>query len=186
MQPYILGFDTETTGVNPENGDKIIEIALIGYDLAGNKISEYIKRIDPERPIDPKAQAVHGIAYADLVGCPKFADVAQEISDLIQGASLIVAHNFKFDGAFITAELSNAGVKVPQTPSFCTMENGRWACFDGKYPKLGELCFVLGVNYDPSAAHAASYDVEVMIECFFKAYKRGMYSDIQQALESAA
>ncbi|KAA0671905.1 DNA polymerase III subunit epsilon, partial [Acinetobacter baumannii] len=56
MIPYILGVDTETTGLEVENGDKIIEIALIKYDLDGAKLEEFVQRIDPERNIDPKAQ----------------------------------------------------------------------------------------------------------------------------------
>ncbi|MDI7718444.1 exonuclease domain-containing protein [Acinetobacter baumannii] len=78
MIPYILGVDTETTGLEVENGDKIIEIALIKYDLDGAKLEEFVQRIDPERNIDPKAQAVHGISYSDLIGCPKFVDIAEE------------------------------------------------------------------------------------------------------------
>lgn len=57
MIPYILGVDTETTGLEVDNGDKIIEIALIKYDLDGAKLEEFVQRIDPERNIDPKAQA---------------------------------------------------------------------------------------------------------------------------------
>lgn len=177
MSEYFLGLDTETTGVNPEKGDRIIEIALIQYDLNGNRIGDFIQRIDPECAINPAAQAVHGIAYADLVGMPKFADIADKVYELMQGASLLIAHNFQFDGKFIASEMIKCENRVPTAPSFCTMENSRWACFDGKFPKLLELCFALGVDYDKSKAHAASYDVEVMAECFFKALNRGLYTE---------
>ena len=186
MSEYFLGLDTETTGVNPEKGDKIIEIALIKYDLKGNRIGDFIQRIDPERAINPDAQAVHGISYADLVGMPKFVDVAEQVYEVMQGATLLIAHNFAFDGNFIATEFVNAGKHVPNVPSFCTMENSRWACFDGKLPKLAEVCFAMGVEYDDSKAHAASYDVEVMAECFFKAMKRGLYDGaIERALMAA-
>lgn len=175
MTKYYLGLDTETTGVEPENGDKIIEIALIQYDAVGNRIGHFIQRVDPERAINPQAQAVHGIAYSDLIGMPKFVDVAETIYDLMQGAELLIAHNFEFDGKFLAAELNQAIGRVPTSASFCTMENSRWACFDGKMPKLSEVCFALGVNYDHSKAHAADYDVEVMMQCFFKALSRDLY-----------
>lgn len=175
MIPYILGVDTETTGVELDKGDKIIEIALIKYDFDGKKIDEYVRRIDPERSINPKAQAVHGIAYSDLIGCPKFEDLAGEVAERVNEASLLIAHNFAFDGPFIATELKQSGYEVDLVSSFCTMENGRWATFDGKYPKLAELCRALGVDYDTSAAHAASYDVDVMMQCFFKARQRGFF-----------
>ncbi|UAB18190.1 3'-5' exonuclease [Acinetobacter baumannii] len=175
MIPYILGVDTETTGLEVDNGDKIIEIALIKYDLDGAKLEEFVQRIDPERNIDPKAQAVHGISYSDLIGCPKFVDIAEEVASIVNHASLLVAHNFAFDGPFIATELKRAGITPKKVSSFCTMEYGRWATFDGKYPKLADLCFSLGVEYDASAAHAASYDVDVMMQCFFKARERGFF-----------
>lgn len=187
MSEYFLGLDTETTGVNPEKGDRIIEIALIKYDLEGNRIGDFIQRVDPECAINPAAQAVHGIAYADLVGMPKFADIADTVYEMMQGASLLIAHNFQFDGKFITSELIKAERRVPIAPSFCTMENSRWACFDGKMPKLMEVCFALGVEYDKAKAHAASYDVEVMMECFFRSYERGLYTDVlTETAEGAA
>lgn len=182
--PYVLGFDTETTGV--DDTDRVIEIALIKYDWNGKLLDSFIQRFDPECPISPKAQRVHGIAYADLVGQPKFEAYAQTISDVLQGASMIIAHNIEFDTKMLTAEFVRSGVRVPQVPSFCTMQNSRWACFDGKLPKLKELCFALGVEYDEDAAHAASYDVEVMAECFFKGMKREVYTkSIESALEVA-
>lgn len=184
---YILGFDTETTGVNPDKGDRIIEIALIKYSPTGEKLDEYIRRFDPEHPIHPDAQAVHGIAYADLVGQPKFAELAPEIYDLISGASLLVAHNIEFDANFLTAEFVRAEMKVPQTVPFCTMQNSRWACYDGKLPKLAEVCFALGIEYDVEKAHAADYDVLVMMDAFFKACERGLYTAaIAEAVEAAA
>lgn len=175
MTPYLLGLDTETTGVDVNKGDKIIEIALIKYDFDGIKLDEYVRRIDPERDINPKAQAVHGIAYSDLVGCPVFKSLSGQIAALINNASLLIAHNFAFDGPFVATELMNSGYEVDSVQSFCTMENARWATFDGKYPKLSELCFSLGVDYNHKAAHAASYDVDVMMQCFFKGLKRKFF-----------
>ena len=182
--PYVLGFDTETTGV--DDTDRVIEIALIKYDWNGKLLDSFIQRFDPECPISPKAQRVHGISYADLVGQPKFAEHADKIAEIMQGADLLVAHNIAFDTKMLTAEFVRSSARIPQAASFCTMENSRWACFDGKLPKLKELCFALGVEYDEGAAHAASYDVEVMMECFFKGMKREVYEkSIESALEVA-
>ena len=168
--------DTETTGLHQEKGDKIIEIALLTYDLdTRSLVNRYVQRIDPDRPIDPAAQAVHGISYEMLMGCPKWEDVADEAHRIISGSKCLIAHNLAFDAPFIAGEMLRVGKTVPLVNSFCTMDNGRWATFNGKSPKLGELCFALGVDYDPTAAHAADYDTEVLAECLFKGIDRGFY-----------
>ena len=164
----IIGLDTETTGLEQEKGHRIIEIALLTYDLETRALEDkWVQRIDPERAVDPGAQAVHGIGYSDLVGQPKWEDVAGEIARRLGTAQLLIAHNMGFDGPFIAAELMRVGIDVPNVHSLCTMENARWACPDGKLPKLGELCFALKTPYDPAKAHAADYDVSVMMDCFF-------------------
>lgn len=172
----LIGLDTETTGLKQEDGHRIIEIAFLTYDLPTRKLEDvWIQRIDPERPIDAKAQEVHGIAYTDLVGCPKWDDIAAEVAARMSKADLLIAHNMGFDGPFIGGELIRVGQKVPDVHALCTMENARWACPDGKLPRLGELCFALGVDYDTSKAHGAEYDVQVMMECFFRGHARHFY-----------
>lgn len=173
----IIGLDTETTGLDfREKAHRIIEIAMLTYDLDSKTLLDrYVQRINPERAIDPGAQAVHGITFSDLVSEPKWEDVAQEIADRLSTADLLVVQNMGFDGPFIAHELQRVGVAVPDVGGFCTKENGRWACADGKQPKLGELCFALGVDYDPAEAHSAEYDVKVMMDCFFRAYERGFF-----------
>lgn len=173
----ITGLDTETTGLDPADGHRIIEIACLTYDSATRKlVDRYVQRIDPERPIQPKAQEVHGISYAELVGQPKWEAVAPEVHKRMQAADMMVAHNMAFDGPFVGMELMRIGMTLPILETFCTMENGRWACADGKYPRLQELCFALGVTYDLAKAHAADYDVEVAMQCFWRGLDRGFYT----------
>ena len=172
----LIGLDLETTGLEQADGHRIIEIAMLTYDLDTRKREScFIHRIDPERAIDPKAQAVHGIAYDDLVGCTKWDALAPAIATYMSQGDLLIAHNMGFDGPFLAAELMRAGLEVPNISSFCTKEDARWACPDGKYPKLSELCWSLGVEYDQAKAHGAEYDVEVMMESFFRAYERGFF-----------
>ncbi len=172
----ITGLDTETTGLDQADGHRIIEIALLTYDAASRKlVDKYVQRIDPERAIAAAAQAVHGISYGELVGQPKWEAVVPEVTSRLNKTSLMVAHNMGFDGPFIGGELLRVGASMPTADIFCTMENGRWACADGKSPKLMELCFALGVDYDQAKAHAADYDVEVMMDCLWRGIDRGFY-----------
>jgi len=173
----ITGLDTETTGLDAAEGHRIIEVACLTYDSATRKlVDRYVQRIDPERPITPKAQEVHGISYNELVGRPKWDSVAPEVHKRLAAADMMVAHNAAFDVPFVGIELIRIGMTLPVLEAFCTMENGRWACADGKYPKLQELCFALGVHYDPAAAHAADYDVTVMMQCFWRGLDRGFFT----------
>lgn len=172
----VTGLDIESTGLSQPDGHRIIEVALLDYDLESRKlVDKFVQRIDPQRVIDPKAQAVHGISYEQLIGSPMWESVAELVQQRMARSSLLIAHNMGFDGPFIAGELARVGLAVPRVESFCTMQNGRWACYDGKSPKLAELCFALGVNYDPSKAHAADYDVDVTMQCFWRGLDRGFF-----------
>ncbi|WP_219588310.1 3'-5' exonuclease [Ralstonia pickettii] len=190
MSLIITGLDTETTGLEQADGHRIIEIALLEYDFDSRKlVDKFVQRIDPERSISAGSQAVHGITYEELVGCPKWQDVAGEVHARMQRSDLVIAHNMGFDGPFVGGELLRVGVGLPEIEPFCTMENARWACPDGKFPKLMELCFALGIEYDPAAAHAAEYDVDRMMRCFFAGLDRGFYqlpADVQAKLLKVA
>lgn len=171
----ILGLDLETTGLNVTT-DRIIELCAGLYDDQGQWIRNVTLRFNPCKPIDPKAQAVHGIRNEELMACPKFSEKAELIGKLISKASLVVIHNARFDAPFLANELMRCNLSVPTVPVYDTMEESRWATFDGKVPTLGELCFACNVDYLPEEAHAADYDVKCMMACFFNAANEGFFS----------
>jgi len=173
--------DIETTGLRQEDGHRIIEFAvgIWRYNAAtgAKKVGSWCQRIDPKRDIDPGAQAVHGISRADLVGMPTWEDVAPKIEKIMNKANIFIAHNAAFDAPFIALELVRAGFAMPKFQVFCTMENGRACTSMGKVPNLGELAWATGVDYDPDAAHAADYDVEVLESCYWNGVKTGLFKD---------
>jgi DNA polymerase-3 subunit epsilon len=172
----VLFFDTETTGFHADSGDKLVEIALLTYDLGSRSlVDKFITRIDPERSIPASAQAVHGITYESLVGMPKFIDIAADVHKRFAEAQLVVAHNLTFDATFVMCELAAAGMSMVSVPSVDTMTEARWATPDGKSPTLEELCFALGVPFERARAHGAEYDTKKLAECFFEGYDRGFY-----------
>lgn len=181
----LTGLDTETTGLNPADGHRIIEICFRHYDSETKELLDsYVQRIKPNRPIDPKAQAVHGISVDDLIKCPTFEEIAEEIAGHMAKADYLVAHNMDFDANFLVTELANAGVDIPDVETFCTMENARWATPYGKKPNLGELCYALDVPYDAAEAHAADYDVDVMMQCLFNGINLNFYTLKQTVAKS--
>jgi DNA polymerase-3 subunit epsilon len=173
----ITGLDLETTGLDAEKGHRIIEIAQIAYDLDTRKEkARLIKRIDPERTIQPDAQAVHGIDISDLKGCPTWPAVAPLVNKVLEKSDIVVAHNGdSFDFVFLGVEIMRVGLVIPPVQTLDTMLQGRWACPDGKVPSLKELCWACDVEYDDASAHAADYDVRVMMECVWFGLDRGLF-----------
>lgn len=167
--------DSETTGLDPDKGHRLIEVCVAIYSMDESVIRPRTWRINPEREVDPDAQATHGIATADLRSEPRFADVAVEIGGRIASADIVIAHNIEFDHKFLVAEFAQAKVGLPVRPLYCTAKNGRWATFDGKTPSLKELCFALGIEYDEAKAHAAEYDVDRLAACFLSGLDRGVF-----------
>lgn len=164
----IVGFDLETTGLlAPEH--RIVEIYAGLWDLDTRELIEDLnQRIDPQRSIAADAQRVHGISGTDLIGKPTFEMLAPTIHAFITDADLVVAHNGdEFDLPFINMELTRVGLSKSDSPSFDTM-TCRWSTPSGKPPSLAEFCFACDVEYDPAKAHAADYDVHVMMTAFFR------------------
>ncbi len=173
--PIIAGLDWETTGKN-EPDHRIIE-AYIGLYRSGKKIWEFEQRIDPQRSIAADAQRVHGISATDLIGMPTWETVAPRINAILQRADIIVAHNgLDFDKPFGEREMQRVGLTLTEKPWVDTMIDGVWACSDGKKPRLGELAFACGVDYDPSKAHSAAYDVDIMMDCLYRGMDWGFFS----------
>jgi DNA polymerase-3 subunit epsilon len=180
----IAVLDLETTGTDYTAGDRIVEIGIKLFDvhihgsgtrlrLDGEETLEH--RVNPERLIHPDASEVHGIRNIDVMGKPRFKDIAKEVHQFLSQSKLMVAHNMNFDGPFLGNELMMAGLVPPDIPTFCTMENARWATGTGKLPKLGELCYALDVEYDPQKAHGAIYDLDRTFECFVQGFHLGYY-----------
>lgn len=176
----IAGIDTETTGLDPEKGHELIEIGINMFDWTpGNPAKKigftWIQRIHTKRPIDPAAEAVHKISKEMLVGQPTFKEVAPTLIKLLKAADLLVAHNMEFDSGFVAHQLLKSGFEVPNPEVFCTMEEGRSTTPMGNVPNLGALCWAFDVDYDPSVAHAADYDIDKTMECFFTGIDRNVF-----------
>jgi len=177
----ITGLDIETTGLKQEEGHRIIEVGLAMYQttdgVSFRKLGNtWVQRINPMRAIDPGAQRVHGIDITDLKGSPEWGDAAGKINKFLKYTDLLIAHNAAFDAPFIALELMRAGYDMPDFEVFCTMMEGRQVTSMGKLPSLGELAWAFGRTYDTSQAHAADYDIELTMDCFFDGLKQGVFT----------
>lgn len=162
----VVVLDTETTGLHPGLGHRIVEIAAVRFEprqgAAWQVTGQLDRLINPGRPMDPEASRVNGITDADLFGRPPFPAVARDLLALTSGA-VLVAHNARFDAGFIGMELyiqsltasGDASMALPN-PWLCTLELAR-RCFHFGWNNLGHVARALGVRTGRS--HRAMNDV---------------------------
>jgi DNA polymerase-3 subunit epsilon len=165
MRQIVL--DTETTGLSPQDGDRIIEIGcveLVNRQLTGNNRHYYL---NPERDIHEDALRVHGITLEFLADKPRFADIAAELADYLQGAELII-HNAPFDLGFLDAEFGRLGLGptrrlVRGVVDTLVMAKEMWP---GKRNGLDALCDRLGVDNSGRQLHGALLDAELLADVY--------------------
>jgi DNA polymerase-3 subunit epsilon len=176
----IGGTDTETTGF-VETEHRIIEACVKVYRFNTDTLHATLRgqktwRWNPLRSIPAKAFAVHKISESDLAGEPTWEQTAHEYASILGKCDVVVAHNgMSFDFPFIIQELDRIKHPLPDFIPFDTMREGRWATARGESPSLKKLCFACDVEYDTSIAHAADYDVDVMMQCFFFGVQQGWF-----------
>jgi DNA polymerase-3 subunit epsilon len=174
MRQIVL--DTETTGLNPRTGDRVIEIGcveLVNRTLTGNNFHRYI---NPERESDEAALAVHGLTTEFLSDKPKFHEIAEELRAYIDGAEVII-HNAPFDLGFLNAEFQRLG--LPSFVSHCsgvidTLVNAK-EMHPGKRNSLDALCDRYGVSNAHRKLHGALLDSELLADVYL-AMTRGQNS----------
>lgn len=170
-----LILDTETTGLDPAQGHRIIEIACV--EMVNRRLTRnnFYKRIHPEREIDAGATQVHGITLDDLAHEPKFAEVVDEFLAYATGAELII-HNAPFDVGFLNAELKR--LKRAAITDICTVTDTLAMARDlhpGKKNSLDALCDRYQVDSSARTLHGALLDAELLSDVYI-AMTRGQDS----------
>ncbi len=158
----IVAFDTETTGLSPFDGDRIIEFGAVEIDVGPDGRVRGVKPhqffVDPEMPIPSKVARLTGITEEHLRGAPVFAKVAARVRDLLADA-ILVAHNIYFDVNFITLELRRAGFAWPAVRAEVdTLTLSQRLLPDLRSHKLEAVATQLGISLDN--AHRATDDAE--------------------------
>ena len=172
----LIFLDTETTGLNPRSGDRIIEIGcveLVNRQLTGNNFHKYV---NPERDSEEGALAVHGLTTEFLSDKPKFIEIADELRAYVDGADIII-HNAPFDVGFLDAEF--ARLNVPRFKEHVgeiidTLVRAK-EMHPGKRNSLDALCDRYGVSNAHRALHGALLDAELLAEVYL-AMTRGQNS----------
>jgi DNA polymerase-3 subunit epsilon len=175
--------DTETTGLYPAQGHRIIEIAaveVINRRLTRNHFHVYL---NPEREIDPAAQEVHGITLEFLQDKPLFADTVDEFLDFVSGAELII-HNAPFDVGFLNAELGRIERAIIEDSVANIIDTLKMAkeMRPGQRNNLDALCRHFGVDNSRRTLHGALLDAELLADVYL-AMTRGQNSLMIDMLE---
>ena len=183
MRQIVL--DTETTGLNPKLGDRIIEIGCV--ELLNRRISEreFHSYLNPEREVELGATRVHGLTREDLAAKPKFAEVARAFLDYIRGAELII-HNADFDVEFLNMELALAGLPAIESHVARVTDTLLSAkeLHPGKKNSLDALCERYFIDNSRRTLHGALADARLLAECYL-AMTRGQES-LMMELEAPA
>jgi DNA polymerase-3 subunit epsilon len=162
--------DTETTGLEPSQGHRIIEIGcveMINRRLTGNNYHQYIH---PDREIDEGALAVHGISNEFLADKPRFDDIIADFIDYIDGAELII-HNAPFDVGFMDHEFRLAGEQFGATSDYCSVTDTLVMARKmrpGKKNNLDVLCNEFEVSNAHRELHGALLDAELLAEVYLR------------------
>ena len=170
MRQIIL--DTETTGLDPNDGHRVIEIGCI--EMVNRRLTDrtFHVYINPEREIDQEAIAVHGITNEFLTDKPNFSGIADEFIEFVRDAELI-AHNAPFDVSFLEAELE----RIPGAPSIFSLMHGGAAVDTlamakekrpGKRNSLDALCRDYKVDASERTLHGALLDAELLTRVYLE------------------
>jgi DNA polymerase-3 subunit epsilon len=159
--------DTETTGLNPKLGDRIIEIGCV--ELLSRRLSEreFHAYLNPEREVELGATRVHGLTREDLAAKPKFAEVAPAFLDYIRGAELVI-HNADFDVEFLNMELALAKLGRLQDYVASITDTLLFAkeLHPGKKNSLDALCERYFIDNSRRTLHGALADARLLAECY--------------------
>lgn len=167
MRQIIL--DTETTGIDPKQGHRIIEIGCV--ELIDRKLTHqhYHQYIHPEREVEQEAMEVHGITNEFLADKPKFTEIVEAFMTFVQGAELII-HNAPFDVGFINHELSllknNPWGRIEDHCKITDTLKMARTTYPGQRNSLDALCKRLGVDNSGRTLHGALLDSEILADVY--------------------
>ncbi|MDJ0640527.1 MAG: DNA polymerase III subunit epsilon [Paracoccaceae bacterium] len=165
MREIVL--DTETTGLDPQTGDRLVEIGaveLYGHVPTGKTYHQYI---NPERDVPQEAVDVHGLTFDFLRDKPVFKDIANDFLAFIGDAKLVI-HNASFDMKFLNAELKwQSKPPIPWERAIDTLEMARKR-FPGSPASLDALCRRYGIDNSARTLHGALLDSEILAEVYLE------------------
>jgi len=168
MRQIVL--DTETTGLEPKQGHRIIEVGCIELIDRRETNQNFHQYINPERDIEDGAFNIHGLSNEFLSNKPRFSDIAQEFIEFIRDSELII-HNAPFDVGFINSELKLLGKKWGRVEDYCTVFDTLILAREkhpGRKNNLDALCKRYEVDNSQRDLHGALLDAKILVDVYLK------------------
>ncbi len=162
--------DTETTGLEPKQGHRIIEIGCVEIINRRKTDKHFHQYLNPEREIEDGAFDVHGISNEFLADKPTFADVAQDLIEFIRDSELII-HNAPFDVGFINTELKQLGKQWGKVEDYCTIKDTLIMAREkhpGQKNNLDALCKRYEIDNSQRDLHGALLDAQILLDVYLK------------------
>lgn len=156
-----LVLDTETTGLDPENGDRIVEIGIIELSNHIKTGKQFHYYINPERESDIKAEKIHGLSRDFLSDKLKFSDIAEELVEFISDSKIII-HNAKFDVSFLNSELKRCNLEDLNNDNILDTLLLARKKYPGQSVSLDTLCRRFGIDISNRKIHGAILDAELL------------------------
>jgi DNA polymerase III subunit epsilon len=158
-------FDTETTGLSPLNGDRLVEIGCVELSNRVETGRTFHAYFNPGRPMPIEAEAVHGLSDAFLSDKPLFGDICEDLLEFL-GDCPLVAHNATFDFGFLNHELQHCGrplISLTRMVDTLTIARQR---HPGAKHSLDALCTRFGVDRSVRIKHGALIDAQLLAQCY--------------------
>ena len=168
MNKKLIVLDTETTGLEVDQGHRVVDIgAIVLKDR--KKTNEYFQSyINPERLIDREAQEIHGISNEQLEKEPKFSEIAESFLEFVQDSVLII-HNAPFDLGFLNSELQRASSNYPRLEEICEIEDTLVLArkkFPGRRNRLDDLADRYEIEGYDRTFHGALVDANILADVY--------------------
>ena len=168
MTKKLIVLDTETTGLEVEQGHRIVEVGAVA--LADRKRTDlhFHSYLNPQRSIDEEAEKVHGLSMERLSSEPEFSEIAESFLEFVEG-SILVIHNASFDLGFLNAELKRASSQYPTLEEICDVEDTLLMArnkFPGQRNSLDALANRLEVTGYDRSFHGALLDANILADVY--------------------
>ena len=168
MEKKLIVLDTETTGLEVEQGHRVIEIGAVLLDGRKRTDQHFHTFLNPQRAIDEEAQKVHGISNEQLLNEPEFSEIAEQFLEFVDGGILII-HNAAFDLGFLNAELKRASSQYPKLEEICEFEDTLLLArskFPGQRNSLDALSSRFEISGYDRSFHGALLDANILADVF--------------------
>ena len=162
-----IALDTETTGLNPQDGHRIVEIGCVELDVNIPTGKEWHSYVNPERMMPEAAFAVHGLSEDFLKKEPKFKDIAKGFISFIEGAELVI-HNAKFDIGFLNSELKMANMPLIEMQKTIDTVHLAREKIPGAAASLDALCKRFEIDLSLREKHGALLDAKLLAEVYLQ------------------